>query len=574
MAGIQGADLVPFEYGYADPHISADLDGNSETVFDAGVTSGVSVRLGFGGSYGAYRIASANRWPIEGMVLGAFMQDFYFRIYVEPAAIELGNLVSAQQRTVTVWNAYPYTAQTLLDTPLIGGDGIDITTPGPLPLLFRPLQERAWELTVSTDGPPVIDAAWTFNFASANDVTVTITGSRITPWAWLPDWRDGILERLTWLTDVLPSPIRSEQRRSLRQAPGRSFEWRTIVDAQERAQLDLALYSWGARIWAMPVWPDIYWLGAALPLASTLVPCATTGRDFRAGGLALLRAPDYGQARRYEVVEIDSVEPTGLQLINPTVQAWPRGTRLYPLRLAKLQQQPKPRRLTDTAWESRILMQVMEPSDWPAAAPAVTYRGWPVLEAAPDETEEWSGDYERMVLELENATGFPRDTDTAGTPATLQPHRWVLQDRSQQGAFRSLLYYFRGRFKSAWVPTFAADLTPVSVIGGASTTVDVSAVDYVRFGLGRVGRRDIRIEMWDGTSYYRRIADASTLDFDTERLAIDSALGVTVQPSQVRRISFLALCRLNADAVEIQHVTDADGVAQAMVVFRGIRDDV
>ena len=39
------------------------------------------------------------------------------------------------------------------------------------------------------------------------------------------------------------------------------------------------------------------------------------------------------------------------------------------------------------------------------------------------------------------------------------------------------------------------------------------------------------------------------------------------------RISWLALCRGNSDAVEIHHQTDSEGVASSSLTFRGVRDD-
>lgn len=501
------------------------------------------------------------------------MGDFYFRIHAAPHLIDLGNLVSEQVRRVQVWNAY-LTPQSLIDTPIEGGEGIDIVPPGTLPMEFRPLQEREWQLNISTDGPAIVAASWVFLFAGLDPITVTITGDRIVPWSFVPDWAEGITERLGWLTDVLPSPTRAEQRRALRLSPTRQFEVRSLLEGPERANFDVAVYSWGGRTWAMPVWPDLVWLTAPVAVGAAVIPCDTQHREFVAGGLALLRAGDLQRTRRYEVVEISDVTPDSIILARPTVQAWPRGARLYPLRLAELVGQPQVRRLSDTTAEARYLFDVVEPCDWLAIMPPTAYRGRPVLEQAPDESEEPSFDWERAQLRLDNPTGWGRRTDTAATPATLQQHRWALEGIAARSAHRSLLYALAGRWKELWVPTFAADLELLDTVGASSTTLVVHAIDYARFGLGRVGRRDIRIELADGTAFHRRITAAALVADDTEHLAIDAPLGVEVQPRQVRRISFMALCRSETDQFELVHLTDAEGVARSSLIFRSIRDDV
>lgn len=510
---------------------------------------------------------------VRGYIGTSFYDDFYNRVHVTPVVIDLGNLVSEQIRTVAVWNAY-LTPQTLSDTPMEGGEGIDIVPPGTLPMEFRPLQEREWQLNISTDGPAIVAASWVFKFAGLDPVTVTITGDRIVPWSFVPDWAEGITERLGWLTDVLPSPTRAEQRRALRLSPTRRFEVRSLLEGPERANFDVAVYSWGGRTWAMPVWPDLVWLAAPVAAGAAVIPCDTQHREFVAGGLALLRAGDLQRTRRYEVVEISDVTPDSIILARPTVQAWPRGARLYPLRLAELVGQPQVRRLSDTTAEARYLFDVVEPCDWPAIMPPTAYRGRPVLEQAPDESEEPSFDWERAQLRLDNPTGWGRRTDTAASPATLQQHRWALEGIAARSAHRSLLYALAGRWKELWVPTFAADLKLLDTVGASGTTLAVHAIDYARFGLGRVGRRDIRIELTDGTAFHRRITAAALVDDDTEHLAIDAPLGVEVPPRQVRRISFMALCRSETDQFELVHLTDAEGVARSSLIFRSIRDDV
>lgn len=519
--------------------------------------------------------ALATSWPVEangraiaGQRMGAHLFDWYDRIHISPRSLDLGNVVSTQASPVKVWNAYlgPVTLQSISGLQ----EGIELSGQLAAPLLFSGLQEREWQVSVTPDGAPVLDATLLWQFDNGGTAGLRITANRIIAWAFAPDWGEGILERLTWATDILQSESGVEQRRAVRLAPRREFEAPVLVEGRERQLLDLALFGWGARVWALPIWPDIQLLDVAVPAGASSIACATAGRDFRDGGLALLRGES---AFAVEVVEVLSVAAGGMTLQRQTQRAWPAGSRLYPARAAQLVEQPSSVRLTDRADRLDVRFLVVEASDWPPAMPATLYRGWPVLEERPDESEDLTRAYQRLLLELDNGQALPLATDSAGRAFALLQHRWRLGGREVQGAFRSLLYALNGRQKALWVPTHADDLTLTATVADTAAAITVANVGYSRFGQARPGRRDIRIELIDGRVLHRRITGATEQGVDEELLALDSPLGVQVEPWQVARISWLVLCRLDSDSIDIQHETDADGVATSQTIFRGVRDE-
>jgi hypothetical protein len=71
----------------------------------------------------------------------------------------------------------------------------------------------------------------------------------------------------------------------------------------------------------------------------------------------------------------------------------------------------------------------------------------------------------------------------------------------------------------------------------------------------------------------RRLIGSTELDGRVERVGLDSALGVEVQPHQVARISWMNLMRFESDVQEIEHMTDSEGVAAWATAFREERDD-
>lgn len=565
MAILSGRHVRPAQGGFTSPRWAADLYryASVEHPYES-----EAQRWPGGAALVAHWPVEANGREINVQRCGAYVDDYYHRIHIAPRQLDLGNVVSIQTTPVQLWNAH------LAPRTLSSIEGLDegilvAGQPSP-PMVFPALKELTWDVSVTPEGQPVLDTIVEWLFDSAEAPGIRITANRIIAWSFVPDWADGVIERLTWATDILQSESMVEQRRALRLAPRRELEAPMYVEGRERQLLDLMLFGWGARIWALPIWHEIQLLSAPVPAGALSITCSTQHLDFRSGGLAMLRGES---AFTSETVEIDTVTAGGLLLKRATQLQWPAGSRLYPVRSARLTQAPVLQRLTDQAIAADVAFMVTEVSDWPAVMPATLYRGKPVLEARSDESEDLTSSYERLLLTLDSGFSTPLTTDTANRALPVQAHRWIELGRAERAAYRSLLYALRGRHAAIWVPTHADDLHLVATVAPLVTSLDVAYVGYTRFAQGKTGRRDIRIELFNGTVFHRRITGSVELDQDTERLAIDSALGIQVVPGAVMRISWLALCRGNADAVEIHHETDSEGVASSSLTFRGVRDD-
>lgn len=565
MAILSGRSVQSTQGGFIEPLWAADLYRRSFVVQPS--AADMQVRPG-GGALAAHFPVEANGRAVEAVRRGAFLDDFYYRVHISPNQLDLGNVVSAQTQDVFLWNA-GLEPRTLVD---IGGldEGIQVGGQPEPPLLFPALKELVWQVTVTPDGQPVLDTVVAWEFDNGRSAGLRITANRIIAWTFVPDWGDGIEETLTASTDILQSESAVSQRRQLRLAPRREFSGPMYAEGRERQLLDLALFGWSDRIWAMPIWPDIQLLQVAVDVGAEFIQCATAYLDFRAGGLAMLRGED---AFTSETVEIIDVQSTGLQLKRGTQQAWPAGSRLYPVRTAQLLAEPELSKLTDRLIEAVVQFLVVEECDWPEWLPTTLYRGRPVWDRRPDDSENLTNSAQRLRSTLDSGMAQPLITDSARRALQLLGQRHLDLGRQARALVRSFIYGMHGRQKVVWVPSHMDDLTIVATASAVATTIDVANIGYTRFSNGKPGRRDIRIELWSGTVLMRRITGAIELDGQTERLALDAALGIEVQPGDVARISWMNLCRFEADAQRIDHMTDSEGVAAWVTVFREERDD-
>jgi len=389
-------------------------------------------------------------------------------------------------------------------------------------------------------------------------------------WPVPPDWQRPVRESLAWSTDVLRAlTTGGTQHRALRLAPRRSFAFDVLAGGQERRVADALLADRGGRTWLLPIWPDVQTLGTAVSALDDAIVCRTAGFDFVDGGRALL----WRAVNDWQLVEIDEVMVGGLQLVEAVGATWPAGTRLYPLRRARLGSSSSITVVTDNVDRPRLSFEIAEPCYWPGELPATTYLGHPALDLRPDFGDDGEVQYPRQLDTQDNGTSLPFTVDLTGLSFRGWRAAWELWGRSQQDAFRRLLYGLNGRQVPLWVPTWQQDLRLAANLGASATQMTVEWAGYTQFGRQQPNRRDIAIELHGGTVYRRRITSSSEAG-STEQLTLSSALGEGITPGQVRRISYLCLCTLASDQIDIEHHTDSDGRAHAITPWEAVLPDV
>ncbi|MGH8420762.1 MAG: hypothetical protein ACRER3_00210 [Pseudomonas fluorescens] len=502
----------------------------------------------------------------EGLAMRTSLNDWYYRLHVIPIRIDLGNLVTNQVRLVKIWSAY-FQPQHLESVVMENGEGIDLTGPGAPPLEFGPLQMRGWQLAVGTEGPPVIAATLTYRFTGLGDRTIVVTGNRMSAWMLPPDWAQPVIESLEWLTEVQQSASGGEARYQWREAPRRSWEFTVIADRRERQVLEHAVFDWSARTWALPVWPDVTWLKAPLSLGVLSIPVPEALlMDFRVGGLAMI----WRDVTHYELVEVQAITSDQVQLVRPTANAWEPGARVLPCRTARITDAPSLERISDQVMRSTVRLAAVEVCDWPATAPSTMYRGVPVLEQRPDLDQPQTTEFGRQLVLIDGATGPIVVDDFTGRAWPVQSHAWQVWGRRERAALRGLLYWLKGRAEAVWIPSWADDLQLVEPALSTASGIVVAWAGVARFGRAQPGRRHLRIELNDGRVIYRQLSVATELDSMREHLQLDTPVGMALEPSAVRLISWMLLARLTSDTVELSHEHDSEGVARSRVSFAGI----
>ena len=350
--------------------------------------------------------AMANNLPVAEIVVGfsgtvvrQFEQDWYHHVHLLPAKIALGNLLSTQMRQVEVWNAH-FAPKTL--SAVIGENdgGITLAAPANPPTTYGMLESRLHNVSVSLDGPPVIEADFTFQFPDEAP-TLSISGRRVVVFGLKPNWANGWLERLMWATDVLTARDGTEQRVGLRAKPRRSLEFSILVGSADAALLDVLLSAWQSRVYALPIWPDKAVLTAAVAAGSTVIPLTTTNLEYEADGLLVIGT----DSRNTEAAEVLSIASNAVTLKQPLLQPWPAGAFVTPARTARLRITQAVSRVTDAIATARLVFDIAGTTAITKQDSSTTFNSTAVWITRPNRVRDVESDYQRLAEVLDFDTG-------------------------------------------------------------------------------------------------------------------------------------------------------------------------
>lgn len=361
-------------------------------------------------------------------------------------------------------------------------------------------------------------------------------------------------EQWTWLTDLPQAPTGVSQHRRLRRAPRVSLKFNGLEQGLDRRRLEALLFHRGGEAWQVPIITDQVTLTSPLAGGSETIPVAVGARRFGAGHALLLG----DRAAAYELVQVESVAVDAIALAAPTVASWPAGTRLVPARRGRLAESTTLSRFTADATPYTVTFALEEALESPPDPGSALYRSQPVIEWRPVWLTDPIWEPMRELTTEDNAVGTPVVFDLPRRAMPQQTLPLCANGPTAIAALRGLLAALAGRWSVAWVPTWAADLRPVAGIAAGGATLDVEGPVLSLEALAS-NRRDLRIELHDGTVHYRRVSAVSTPALGVDRLTLDAPFVEAISASDIALISFMALCQQDTD-VNLMRYWDRDVV--------------
>lgn len=388
----------------------------------------------------------------------------------------------------------------------------------------------------------------------------------------LPNWANGISERVSYLTDILTSETGAEQRRTLREHPRRSIEANFLRDNLLRARLDAFLVGVGASDFMVPLWHEQFRTNGVAAF-EVFHQFPTTGdtlhyREFAANDLVLVTT---GDPRTHEVLIVDTVDPVTGQLtwLTRPSKTWPAGTRLIPLRRAYIPERVSMSTPVDRIGSVQIRFELKDPDtrfngDWGYCAPLWRFKI--------DRGTAVTLDYDRTTYTMDNDSG-PVIVSNPGNRAHVNSRFSMLtMGRKNLYMLRQFIAAAKGRAVRFYAPSFTRDIEPKDDIEGLYFDAELAGFSDT-MGYPQWARRMIAVVFNDGApTIYRTVVGVSEQDAiggRVERFVLDAPLPF-IPHTKIERIQFVVPSRFDQDGFEFTHLVDESAAVRASLVTRSV----
>lgn len=498
------------------------------------------------------------------------LDDVYGTVWVVPGELRVGSVTATTNREVEVWNAYR--APRVLDGITVSNaEGIDVTGPV-LPYTFLPLENFVFAVTVSPDGPAVIDARYDFDFTTAEGTPhFTVVGQRIIQWTIAPDWAEGYEETLTYRTEIIEAFDGSEQRIATRHRPRRSLAFSPAVVAERSRRMKRLLSTWQHRNYAMADWArGVPFTG--LPAGAVILTLAAPMPELTEGQLIVLRdrAADFTQAIEVASIDTDGVTVT---LNSPTAEAFPGGSLAFPGLIVHADPSLSGRRLTSAVGRASLQFTEMHTAaalDVPAAP--VTWRGLEVFLRRPNWATGPEDEHNFHFAWLDSGRGLFDVRNPHSAPKDIRKMTYLLRDRDAVRDLEAFFLRCRGRRGAFYMPTQDEDLVvddDLILLEGGQALPVAEVEDADRMTEERV-YRNVYMRLTDGTEIFRQVTGADLSEADDPKIGLDAGWPRTIYGHEVAKLCWLPRWRLASDELTIRWVTDE--VAEATLGFQTLPD--
>ena len=358
-----------------------------------------------------------------------------------------------------------------------------------------------------------------------------------------------VRESLDFLTDVMISHNGTEDRIQLRSKPRQSFTYKIPTQAWNMANAFNVGYAAIRDRWAVPVWPEGQYIGLIHP-NTAFISCATSSYDLRPNSYALI----YAACESYQLVEITTVEPNGINIIGDVGGF--KGAWLIPVRLGWIAGNMS----RQTNGHNAITEITFEIEDNPTYDD-ITPEQYSGNDIYYEPGLLSSGSITRTVEKISDVADFDLGPVARRSPWLNArygtPYRSVLVGPEEIRAYKDWLFRRAGKFRAFWMPTFEANLRVVGS-GNIATTLMIEADSFIPYGSKRT---HIAIQGIDGQWRVRTILYFLQMGADRVQLTLSSPLNMA--SSSIAHISYLGLNRLDTDKIELQWI--GGGVVESNV---------
>ncbi len=526
------------------------------------------------------------------------------RVHILPREpIDFGPIITQQEREYEIYNACRSDTVTLTSVVNNATPGVDLpdtpagiqlppqtsflragaTTPTP-PTFPQPgiysspppveNQDVLARVVAEQEGLPIFSASIVFTFGP-NAVTLQVAGQRIFLIPFRYDRRPAVVDAMAFKTHVQKAEEGQEQRIALRgRFPRQQLTVRYALTAEQRQRFRTQMFDVQDKVVAVPIWEEEVALTADVTAGATLWPVAGADEvDFREGGLAVALLDD----NTFDILNLQAVAAAQLTASDPSVNSYPQGTKIAPVRLAVILQAIDTGKRYVELEDFTVRYAVVDnetgaltPDTTPLAGVWSTYKSKVLFDGCNVGGPTFQHRLDREVVVLTAAAGALDVRSSLATNKELRPRVFSLKSRAQILAFKRLLIALRGPQVSFYVGTDSEDLTAAAALVLGSDELDIVNIGYTRFAQSREGMDEFRVTFTDGTTLERGVLSSAVVSPTVETLTLDDTWPAARTVDEIARIEFLVESRFAQDSFPFRY-TQAQRASVATQIIRDIR---
>lgn len=393
-----------------------------------------------------------------------------------------------------------------------------------------------------------------------------------------PNWADPVVERLEWMTDVLPGFDTSEQRVRLRKNPRRTFSYSFAVAGIEAQRLRMKLHETsGSGMW-LPDWTDPRHLALSYPAGSggptgeieidditgLLADRTVAGQTVEGTWVIFWRSPsDYEVHRIIKIFSADNE----IRLETPLAAAWNKGDRLFTLCQGVLRRPIRFTEHTTSVVSGSITFpcQTDVDVDWPWDVTLDQYQSLDVWDDPPNRREAFQSDWRRDFSIIDFDTGIYRAFDRSAFENINHRCTYSMLDVAAVRRFRGFLFRRSGKLQPFWSVFSTQDVNLVFDLGGGANSIIIDDIGYTAAFANGNPAGAVYLKTIDGTRFYMTVQSSAVNAPGQEEITFIEFFGQPIAKADVKLLSFLYQMRLNHDQVELAHIKP--GVAESQLTL-------
>jgi len=468
----------------------------------------------------------------QGRHMYSCYQDVYGYVHFSDNYFNVGTLMADKTYSIELWNANLTDSVSLNSLGQVGTDGILFEGPLSYPYVFSPMEAQNYRFKVTTIGPPIIDATYSFNF---NEYTIPIRfeGRRLVVFYWIP--KNNFTEKLEWLTDLIET-YNDEQRIALRIAPRRSITYNYIKTPDEASAIQTLTKAWVYRNWGVPIWVEATKIGS-VSAGATTISFDTTNASYKDAAFI------WGNDNKNEALIITELRSNGIDLEQHVRNDYTNAL-IMPLHFGITPEGINFKQNYGSVEASTTFIIVDE--TYIGANPFGTYDGYAIIDKNVLVQDINQRVYRASTL-IDNGQGLievEADRNIIDKTSILGK---ITNTKADLWNWRKFLHYMMGRQGVFLLPTFQKDVTLLETLYSGATSARIKGLALSNSGVFPIRTQ---IELKDGTIYYRKITSVSPIpDSNDEFAVIDSSFTFDLNPEDIARWSFIDLVRFDADSI-------------------------